>query len=130
MIMCVIEVCLTFIRCCDRLITAKRRKGETDRLKHGRTEKRSQKHTVGPRCLIVNEVGEVFVASEGKEGKSILLNLLTSASPSDRTIAFCWLSKVPALTEELSEVLATFRKTPQNEELLEEADEMIAKSAI
>ena len=83
--------------------------------------------SVGPRCLIINEIGVIFINSGGTEGGEDLLGLLESKSASDRMIAFCLLSTIPEKTKELSETLTTFRNDPQNQEFLESAEEMIAE---
>ena len=85
--------------------------------------------SAGPRCLIINEIGVIFINSGGTEGGEDLLGLLESESASDRMIAFCLLSTIPEGTKELSETLTAYRDDPQNAEHLERADEMIAKFA-
>jgi len=70
-----------------------------------------------PRCLIINEVGEV--AREGEEepaqiAKEALRGLLSSLDESDKYLAVCYLTFVGDLTPESGQVWNEFVANPDN----------------
>jgi len=83
-----------------------------------------------PRCLIVNEIGSVCLASEGKDGEETLLKLLESNRPSDRIIAFCYLSIIPQLKEKHVSKLEAFKKDEANAAIMPRAEEMISAFSV
>jgi hypothetical protein len=78
-----------------------------------------------PRCLIVNEIGVTCLMSEGKDGEETLLKLLESDDPSDRIIAFCFLSSILQLREKHASRLEAFRKEEANAGMIPRAEKMI-----
>ena len=79
-----------------------------------------------PRCLVVNEIGVIFLESEGKEGEETLIKLLKSNNPSDRFVAFCYLSSTPQLREKHASRLEAFKKDVTNKEMVPRAEKMIS----
>lgn len=74
-----------------------------------------------PRCLIVNEIGEIFLASNDEKAKTKLKELLNSNSESDRFISFCCILSADDLDEESRVTLEEFENDPKNAEFIEAA---------
>ncbi|MBI5420841.1 MAG: hypothetical protein HZA35_00835 [Parcubacteria group bacterium] len=79
-----------------------------------------------PRCLYINEVGDVYKNGSPDEKKTAcqkLIALLDDSDSSARFIAFMWLSSVSTNDTVIRERISRFRKDSQNKEIVARADE-------
>lgn len=79
-----------------------------------------------PRCLYINEIGEVYNSGSLVEKKTAgqkLVALLDDSDSNARFLAFMWLSSVSTDDTEIKEGISGFRKDPQNNEIVARADE-------
>ena len=80
-----------------------------------------------PRCLIINEVGEIFLGKEdgGGQAEGCLRSLLEKDNDCDKFTAFCFLSATDKVSLETLSALSIFMANPDNQELIEDARHMV-----
>lgn len=73
-----------------------------------------------PRCLLINEVGEICYRESSKEAEAALRKCLTAKSVEEKTLAFCWLHEMENvnITEDTFKELERFRNNPENAEII------------
>jgi len=77
-----------------------------------------------PRCLIINEVGLLFMigGKENNGAERFLRSLLNTEKEDERFVSFCYLSIVEKATKTTQRAVARFRKDPRNKDLVEKAE--------
>lgn len=82
-----------------------------------------------PTCLLLNEIGEICESGDGNEAaEQALVSQLESNGFSERAIPFFFLTRInrERANGRLSEVLDSFRKDPENAEVVALVDERLA----
>lgn len=77
-----------------------------------------------PKCLIINEIGEIFAAGEKDsfEAEQILSNLLDRRGEEEQFVALCWLTSSPGnLTTSIMDKVTHFQVNPANRRVVEQA---------
>ncbi|MEK7498924.1 MAG: hypothetical protein AAB611_03655 [Patescibacteria group bacterium] len=82
-----------------------------------------------PRCLFVNEIGEVYsnskVFGESEVAMRKLIELLHDSDSRVRYIAYCALSFIPNRSREVFSALSSFRLAIENSDVMANARELL-----
>jgi len=81
-----------------------------------------------PRCLFVNEIGEVYksrVPGESELAMNKLIELLRDSDSRIRYIAYCVLSSIPNRSREVFSALSSFRLATENSNVVASAREFL-----
>jgi len=79
------------------------------------------------KCLLINEVGEIFHEQKDEVSEKYLRSLLENENPGYRVISFCYLYSGESNEEKRNSLYEEFVSKQQNKGLVKKIDKMLTK---